>query len=604
MRRHVALALVVALALALLVLLLVSSLPGTKAPGPRGGVRRDATGATATSAGIAYARPTGATATEPGEGDPREIAPASSAELAPVAPVATGVAAPRKVALRGRVLLEGRPIAGARVTLVAVVGARGHRSRVDGPAMADALSKVDPERREAAISALESACTLQDLARTTSDARGEFAIAATLPASTRSAELTGYVETAGVHAMGGAWVELDLSEQSLDIELRAVARFVVVARARGMALSDATVIVLSLRRHNWWGGSFGSSSSWRVTTDDTGRPPSAFDDSDTGFYLCTRATTDAAGEAAFVVEGESGLVSIGKPGYATAYARVPLDRRAEIELSPSSLVAGYVVDAEDRPVEGSLVRAHDADGVGRSEVARTGADGAFELHDLAASRRLSLWATVPDGRKGLVAGKLSVSSPASNVRIALVAEARVRVVLAIAEDARPGSREYAHPELLLERLRDADAWEQAALGRGPLTRGTRLPPALVSGLRPGTYRLRAGGSGLIGASLGPFELASGDRSEPLSLELHRARMVRGRVLSSQGEPLRATVQFDGWRGKLDSAYCDLEGRFSIDELPWEETTIDVSELRYLPAKVHVPARVSDLPDVTLEPERK
>jgi hypothetical protein len=184
-------------------------------------------------------------------------------------------------------------------------------------------------------------------------------------------------------------------------------------------------------------------------------------------------------------------------------------------------------------------------------------------------------------------------APTPTVEIALRDAATLEVRAPFSPDVRP-QREYGtRIDLTLQRIDANGTTSGAGYARIRSTCVDPLPVARFDGLLPGKYVVEFKGSGLAPGRSSEVELVAGQVARS-SFELRDARRVLLRVVDPDGAPLDAALSV-----KNTTCYCDESGRRTIDDLPWDEATVEVSRRGFVTQVVYIPPSVTSIPDVVL-----
>lgn len=249
-----------------------------------------------------------------------------------------------------------------------------------------------------------------------------------------------------------------------------------------------------------------------------------------------------------------------------------------VPLSGRARLAGQLLTPAGEPVARALIwRAGEA-----YWQALTLRDGSFGLRDLPAHRSLRLCFQL---ESGLVFSQKTagLSAGVNSLQIVVPAEAAApaRELAAVSGRAVNESGEPL-AGIALRLVRDQAASEVVRAMVRPRT-GSAIASAtsdvlgvfeLSSALQPGRYRVVAACSGYAPTSSEPIELfAPGDRVDLGDLVLKQGAVVRGRVLTAQGEPspdMKVTVAVGGdgaWLQLASHAITSEQGEFEIDGIP-------------------------------------
>jgi len=268
-----------------------------------------------------------------------------------------------------------------------------------------------------------------------------------------------------------------------------------------------------------------------------------------------------------VVAAHEGFVTRTLPGVVLSRHRRSADL-GTVVLRPGVRLAGRVVDARGRPVEGTEVRIREAGGMpvpadekrlrGRSPDAVSGADGRFSLPDLASGRPLDLLVS----RRGyLPEWAIGVEVPATEPLTLVLAEAsRLSGSL-----AGPDGAAIPNASVGLR-------WERppaGTVGLEPLPPGSRSTQTDQRGefafeeLTPGNVRVFARPEGFLPAESAALTLPPGGEVTGVRLVVDRGAVVAGQVFGPDGAPVAGAQLRVGVVTTLSAA----EGAFRLKGLP-------------------------------------
>lgn len=283
-----------------------------------------------------------------------------------------------------------------------------------------------------------------------------------------------------------------------------------------------------------------------------------------GSHVRVFARTDVDGRYVLRLAStpDSGRLWAAAPGYRPARVSWTLgEPPATFALRPAATVHGRVVDTEDRPVEGAILK------IGRRWASPTDAKGRFRLEGLRIDLPFELMATAPGFgptaeqlpplKSGQVHGEIRVVLKPGRLAFGRVVDsqdqpvARARVTLQPKPD-REGLvvREWQHS--LEGTTDDTGRFE-------------------ILDLSPGTYRLEARASGFAPAVVRGVEVGGeGDSADLGTLRLDPGARLEGRVTDPTGVPVEgASVEpeLEGRSYEPQTTSTGPDGRFEIVDLP-------------------------------------
>jgi len=262
-------------------------------------------------------------------------------------------------------------------------------------------------------------------------------------------------------------------------------------------------------------------------------------------------------------------------------------------LASRSRIAGWIVDAGGRPVEGvdlwvvaseSTITTQAARQAGRAAV--TDRDGRFELRNRAVGDQEKLRAC----RKGFLPAEFQAQGPAAGEpRIVLTPTTRIAGTVVSAEgDPLPGARVLAYPssgpagsDLMLPDPPCPFELEAVAGAAGDFVLELR---------EPGRYDVNASGAGHLRAELAHV-LVPPEGLEGLELRMDGGTIVTGHVSDPQGHAIAGAVLSLSSSRSFTKASTDGDGEFLLEGVEPGDQSLWVEHPDFQGAnqEVHVPA---------------
>lgn len=291
------------------------------------------------------------------------------------------------------------------------------------------------------------------------------------------------------------------------------------------------------------------------------------------------ARTASKAGGAFRFEGVSpGPVSllVRAPGFRQAIATLTLTgegtaEHVKVRLAPGGTLAGRVVDAEGKGLEGAHLTAFAEEGGMPTPLARTfartGPGGAFQFESLSGEGRHMLIATAPGYPNAMAHG----DAGATDVRITLLKGATLQVTLLTDEKQTPivgaqvlvsvGARAQMDdgPGSLVGALTDARGQATFEVRPGELqmvlASGSGFPPAIWVGQARG---------GMPGMMKGPEDPKVPTGLTRATFRIPRGVRVFGKVVDLEGRPLAgAEITSMAFIGRAGSAVSAADGSYEL-----------------------------------------
>lgn len=322
--------------------------------------------------------------------------------------------------------------------------------------------------------------------------------------------------------------------------------FTLLVRSEGRPIPGAEVTL------EWWDGRL--TSGFAV---------------DWSAFRTTVLHSDEAGVVSTTLEAREVLqATVRAPSYGRARAqRIRSDSPVEISLERETLAHGRVVDDLGRPVAQARVR------LVSDEELVTDEQGAFSAHGLARGDRMRVFVAWGGSDDSVV--------PGETVTLTVPSGGFVTVRLFLPDRREPTASSWSC--LLEERV--GSRWLPATGHRRRVEAG-RIG---FYSLRSGVYRavLRVVGVGYdISEELRVTGIGS---SHGVTLHPRAGRVISGVVSSSEGPLQGALVRLAALDPDLTSARTDECGRFTLTEMPLEDSSLSVTATDFEPRTVPVVA---------------
>ncbi len=279
---------------------------------------------------------------------------------------------------------------------------------------------------------------------------------------------------------------------------------------------------------------------------------------------CTVSDASGAYRLEGLLPGEHALVA-SAAGHVSARWRPPGDRPGERRLAPAEVrapvdfalaaggveVRGTVADVNGGPVAGARVTLGEQSraGTGRPST-RADEQGRFLLWAAAGAIRVDATAD------GYAAGAAEAMAPARVLVVLLTPESSLGGVVVEAGTRAPVA------DVLVAIGEDRDSLGTSGAASARTDRDGRFR---LDRLPPGRYKPTAQGRGVYGEPVESVLLGLGQRVDDLTIEVHPARAVRGRVVIEGVGPAghaRVTLHADDGSGPTDDA-ADEQGQVEL-----------------------------------------
>ncbi|HVV86327.1 MAG TPA: carboxypeptidase regulatory-like domain-containing protein [Kofleriaceae bacterium] len=260
---------------------------------------------------------------------------------------------------------------------------------------------------------------------------------------------------------------------------------------------------------------------------------------------CTRSDAAGAYRLAGLVPGRH-EVSASAPGHAPAGWIAPRGEDDTIHLAPGQVrdgvdlvlapggveVKGIVEDVSGGPIADARVSvASDSWWRRGSSYGRSDAQGHFSLWAAPGAARLTAEA------EGYAAGEANAVAPAQAVEILLTPESSLGGVVVDADSRAPVAD-------VLVQVGDGEGDDSFGWGGGDSARTDAQGRFRLERLKPGRYKPTASGRGVYGEPADSVLLGLGQHVDDVTIEVHPARIVSGRIEIADGDARRPCAR--GW----------------------------------------------------------
>lgn len=241
---------------------------------------------------------------------------------------------------------------------------------------------------------------------------------------------------------------------------------------------------------------------------------------------------------------------------------VTVNFEVEGEAEATGSVAGRVT-VGGVPAANSTVEAYDERGAGHAITAKTDAEGRYVVRGLKPGR-ITVHVTTASGAEDWDQGRIQTAGQTATVDFAL-GTASVRFTVAAATTRETVSGAW----VTVERAEPGrgTGWENVK-SSGQTSNDGKYS---ATGIEPGTYRVRIGGSGYAALVTEPFPVADGEAKDLGTLLLEAGSVLSGRVIDDAGAPVEAAgISVKNERGEpvflFSMVTTGSDGRYSVPGL--------------------------------------